>query len=204
MVLADLTYPGLAWRNAARVAKTRRTRISLWLHDAAIVLAGSALIALSAQVAIPLPFSPVPITGQTFGVLLVASLLGRSRGAAAALAYLAEGAAGLPVFAGAAAGPAVLLGPTGGYLLGFVPAAALCGALAERGWDRTGLRTAVSMILGNIVILALGLSWLARFVGAPQVLALGFWPFVPGDIVKIGLAAALLPLGWKALGARGR
>lgn len=174
------------------------------LYDLALVASGSLLIALSAQVAVPLPFSPVPVTGQTFGVLFVASILGRARGTAAALAYLAEGAAGLPVFAGLAAGPAILLGPTGGYLLGFVPAAWLCGALAERGWDRTPLRTTASMILGNIAIFALGLPWLARFVGASNVWALGFWPFLPGDIVKIGLAAALLPLGWKALGARGR
>lgn len=174
------------------------------LYDLALIAAGSLLIALSAQVAIRLPFSPVPVTGQTFGVLFVASILGRARGPAAVLAYLAEGAAGLPVFAGLAAGPAILLGPTGGYLLGFVPAAWLCGALAERGWDRTPLRTTASMILGNIAIFALGLPWLARFVGASNVWALGFWPFLPGDIVKIGLAAALLPLGWKALGARGR
>jgi biotin transport system substrate-specific component len=118
------------------------------------------------------------------------------------LAYLAEGAAGLPVFAGAAAGPAKLIGPTGGYLAGFVLGAYVCGALAERGWDRTPLKTTVSMILGNIAIFAVALPWLARFVGASNVWTMGFWPFIPGDIVKIGLAAALLPLGWKALGKR--
>ncbi|HEU4333771.1 MAG TPA: biotin transporter BioY [Candidatus Eisenbacteria bacterium] len=200
MVLADLNRP----RFARRREVTRLGAVGALLYDLALIAAGSLIIALSAQVAIPLPFSPVPVTGQTFGVLFVASILGRVRGAAAVLAYLAEGAAGLPVFAGLAAGPAKLLGPTGGYLIGFVPAAWLCGALAERGWDRTPLRTAASMILGNIAIFALGLPWLARFVGASNVWALGFWPFLPGDIVKIGLAAALLPLGWKALGARGR
>ncbi|HSQ59731.1 MAG TPA: biotin transporter BioY [Acidobacteriota bacterium] len=206
MVLADLRRPRFA-RSAAGAAESG-ARVA-WpaaalLYDLALIAAGSLLIALSAQVAIPLPFSPVPVTGQTFGVLFVASMLGRARGTAAVLAYLAEGAAGLPVFAGLAAGPAKLLGPTGGYLLGFVPGAWLCGALAERGWDRTPLRATASMILGNIAIFALGLPWLARFVGASNVWALGFWPFLPGDIVKIGLAAALLPLGWKALGARGR
>jgi biotin transport system substrate-specific component len=194
MVIADVLRPGFA----------RQTALSTFAYDLALIAAGSALIALSAQVAIPLTFSPVPVTGQTFGVLLVASLLGRMRGTAAVLAYLAEGAAGLPVFAGAAAGPAVMLGPTGGYLAGFALGAYVCGGLAERGWDRAPLRTAASMILGNLAIFALALPWLARFVGAPSVWALGFWPFIPGDIVKIGLAAALLPLAWKALGARGR
>jgi biotin transport system substrate-specific component len=203
MVLADLIRFGAP---GARVSSSSRPALvaSPTLRDFALVLAGSAAIALSAQVALPLPFSPVPVTGQTFGVLLVASILGRARGAAAVLAYLAEGAVGLPVFAGFAAGPAVFLGPTGGYLLGFLPAAWLCGLLAERGWDRTPLRATASMLLGNVAIFALGLPWLARFVGASNVWGLGFWPFIPGDIVKIGLAAALLPLGWKALGARGR
>jgi biotin transport system substrate-specific component len=206
MVLADLRRPRFARPAAGASASDVRAGrpAAALLYDLALIAAGSLLIALSAQVAIPLPFSPVPVTGQTFGVLFVASALGRARGTAAVLAYLAEGAAGLPVFAGLAAGPAKLLGPTGGYLLGFVPGAWLCGALAERGWDRTPLRTTTSMILGNIAIFAFGLPWLARFVGASSVWALGFWPFLPGDIAKIGLAAALLPLGWKALGARGR
>jgi len=196
MVIADALRPGFA--------RPTVTPAAAFAYDLALIAAGSALIALSAQVAIPLPLSPVPVTGQTFAVLLVASLLGRVRGTAAVLAYLAEGAAGLPVFAGAAAGPAALLGPTGGYLAGFTLGAYVCGFLAERGWDRTPLKTTASMILGNIAIFALALPWLARFVGASNVWALGFWPFIPGDIVKIGLAAALLPIGWKALGARGR
>lgn len=164
-----------------------------------LVLAGSALIAVSAWVAIPLPFSPVPVTGQTLAVLLVGSALGARRGAASALAYLAEGASGLPVFAGGAAGPHVLVGPTGGYLAGFVLGAYVCGALAERGWDRRPLQTVGSMLLGNLAILAPGLLWLSPFVGSSRVLALGLIPFVPGDVVKIALAAALLPLGWKLL-----
>jgi len=169
------------------------------VYEILLVAAGSVLIALSAYVAVPLPFSPVPVTGQTFAVLLVGSALGARRGAAAALAYLAEGCAGLPVFAGGAAGAHVLVGPTGGYLLGFVPGAFLCGALAERGWDRSVLGTVASMALGNVAILAPGLLWLARFVGSERVLALGLDPFLPGDVVKIALAAALLPLAWKRL-----
>ncbi len=172
-------------------------------YDLASILAGSIFIALSAQVALSLPFSPVPITGQTFAVLLVGAVLGRNRGAAAALAYLGEGAAGLPVFAGGLAGPAVLMGPTGGYLIGFVLGAWLCGALAERGWDRGVTGTVGSMILGNVAIFVVALPWLARFVGAENVWVMGFWPFLPGDAVKIGLAAAVLPAAWKATRARG-
>jgi len=169
-------------------------------YELLLVAAGSLLIALSAWVAVPLPFSPVPVTGQTFAVLLVGSALGARRGAAAALAYLAEGCSGLPVFAGGAAGPHVLVGPTGGYLAGFVLGALVCGALAERGWDRRVLTTVFSMILGNIAILIPGLLWLQRFVGPESTLAMGLFPFLPGDVVKIALAAALLPLAWKRLG----
>ena len=169
------------------------------LYEILLVLAGSALIAVSAWVALPLPFSPVPVTGQTFGVLLVGSALGARRGAAAALAYLAEGCSGLPVFAGGAAGAQVLAGPTGGYLLGFVPGALLCGALAERGWDRRPIPTVASMALGNIAILVPGLLWLSRFVGMEHALPLGLFPFIPGDVVKIALAAAVLPLGWRLI-----
>ena len=187
------------WRPAPAVADPRARALSI-IYDLGLVLAGSALIALSAQVAIPLPFSPVPVTGQTFAVLLVGAALGRWRGAAAVITYIAEGAAGLPVFAGASAGPAVLIGPTGGYLLGFIPGAWLCGLLSEHGWDRRVGSTVLSMLLGNVVIFAVALPWLVRFVGASNVWTMGFWPFIPGDIVKIGLAAAALPLAWKWLG----
>jgi biotin transport system substrate-specific component len=187
------------WRPAPAVAGPRGRALSI-IYDLGLLLAGSALIALSAQVAIPLPFSPVPVTGQTFAVLLVGAALGRWRGAAAVVTYIAEGAAGLPVFAGASGGPAVLIGPTGGYLLGFIPGAWLCGLLSEHGWDRRAGSTVLSMLLGNVVIFAVALPWLARFVGATNVWAMGFWPFIPGDIVKIGLAALALPLAWKWLG----
>lgn len=197
--MADVIRPAFARPGAGTAAQVRAGSFA---YDLILVLAGSGLIAASAQVWFSLPFSPVPVTGQTFGVLFVASLLGRGRGAAAALLYLAEGAAGLPVFAEMKAGPHILLGPTGGYLAGFVPGAWLCGALAERGFDRRVGGTILSMLLGNVAIFALGLPWLARYVGAENALALGFWPFLPGDVVKIGLAAALLPLGWRILGAR--
>jgi biotin transport system substrate-specific component len=200
--LADALRPAFA-RPRAMDALPRPVDTARKLaYDTTLVLLGSALIALSARVAIPLPFSPVPITGQTFAVLLVGAALGPWRGAAALLAYLAEGAAGLPVFAGAHTSPAALLGPTGGYLFGFVPAAWICGYLAERGWDRNVWGTVASMILGNVAIFAVALPWLARFVGSGNVLALGFWPFLPGDVVKIALAAAALPLTWKWIGTR--
>ena len=174
-------------------------RASLLFHEAILVLSGSALIAASAWIAVPLPFSPVPVTAQTFAVLLVGSALGARRGAAAAIAYLGEGALGLPVFAGGSGGAHVLAGPTGGYLAGFVAGAWLCGLLAGRGWDRRVVTTVLSMALGNLAILAPGLLWLSRFVGSGRVLALGLAPFLPGDAVKIATAAVMLPLGWKLI-----
>jgi biotin transport system substrate-specific component len=144
-----------------------------------------------------LPFSPVPITGQTFGVLLVAMALGRVRGSAVVLAYLAEGAAGLPVFAGGAAGIGVLAGPTGGYLIGFLLAAYLTGWLADHGWDKGYFKSAAAMFAGNVVLFACGLAQLSLFVPSGAVLALGLYPFVVGGIVKITVAAVILPSVWK-------
>ncbi len=167
------------------------------VREIALVLTGSWLIALSAQIEIPL--WPVPFTAQTFGVLLVAALLGSRRGALTVLTYLAQGAMGLPVFAGGAAGIVRFAGPTGGYLIGFVAAAFVVGWLSERGWDRHVLATSVAMLLGNITIYAFGLPWLANFVGWEAALGAGFLPFVAGDLIKIALAALVLPLGWALL-----
>lgn len=174
------------------------------------VVAGSALITLAARVAIPLPFSPVPITGQTFAVLLVGAALGSRLGALTVLSYLAEGLAGLPVFAGGtsawspgAAGAPVIVGPTAGYLAGFVLAAFVVGWLAERGLDRHVAGTLFAMALGNVAIYALGLLWLARFVGADRAVPLGLVPFLVGDALKIVLAAVALPAAWRVVG-RGR
>ena len=167
------------------------------VQHAALIALGSLVIALSAQLVVHLPFTPVPITGQSFGVLYVGALLGSRRGAAAAALYLLEGASGLPFFAGA-----TLLGPTLGYLAGFVPAAYLTGWLAERGWDRRPWTAFAMTILGSAPILALGLLGLWRFAGPAGLLAQGLWPFLPGDLVKAAASAGLLPLGWKFLGAR--
>ena len=171
------------------------------LRNAVLIVLFSLITAAAAQVSIPLPFTPVPITGQTFAVLLTGALLGSRLGALSLLLYLAEGAAGLPVFALGRSGLATLLGPTGGYLLAFPVAAFVVGWLAERGWDRRVFTTALAMLLGNLVIYAGGVPWLARFVGGlPEAVALGMVPFLPGDAIKLVLAALLLPTGWALLG----
>ncbi len=170
-----------------------------------LMLAGSAFIALSAQVQVPL--WPVPMTGQTFAVLIVGVAYGWRLGAATLLLYMAEGAMGIPVFAKAAAGPAVIMGPTGGYIMGFVLAAAVIGYLAERGWDRNVWSMALAMAIGNAAIYLLGLPWLALYlagVGAEQPVAAaiagGLTPFLLGDALKLALAACLLPVAWKFMG----
>jgi len=183
LVLADALWPAISLR-----------------RDAALTILGTLLLALSAQLEIPL--HPVPITGQTFGVLLIGAVLGSKRGALSVLAYLAAGAAGLPVFAGFGFGPAKFLGLTGGYLLGFVPAAFVVGLLCERGWDRRVWTTAMAMTLGTVLIYVPGILWLSRFMGWDQTLQFGVVPFVPGDLLKVALAALALPPAHRLLGNR--
>ena len=184
------------WSLANRYTTPRSHAVS-GIYEAVLVLACSGLIALSAQAAVPLPFSPVPVSGQTLAVLLIASALGRRLGSAAVLTYLAEGAMGLPVFAGGISGPAALIGPSGGYLVGFLPAAWVCGALAERGWDRNVLGMVASMVAGEIVLFATGVFWLSRTVGPAAVWGMGLLPFLPGEVAKIVIAATALPLSWR-------
>ncbi len=167
-----------------------------WALDAALVVLFSAFVALTAQVEIPL--WPVPLTLQTLGVLFTGAVLGSRRGALALLLYLAEGAVGLPVFAGGASSVEYMLGPTGGYLVGFVVAAGVVGWLAERGWDRRRVWTAVAMVLGNVVIYVFGVAWLAVFLGdLGGALVQGMLLFVVGDLIKIAVATLTLPGGWK-------
>jgi biotin transport system substrate-specific component len=167
------------------------------LTNAALVAGASLVTAMAAQVAIPLPWSPVPLTGQTFAVLLCGAVLGPRRALAAQLLYLAEGAAGLPVFAGGTAGAAVFAGPTAGYLAAFPVAAAVTGALAERGWDRRFATMLAAMLLGSAVIFAAGLLVLSRFVPPPALLGAGLLPFVPGDLIKSVLAGVAFPAAWR-------
>ncbi len=168
-----------------------------FLSDLGLVLAFSLFNALLAQISIPLPFTPVPITGQTFAVLLTGALLGSRLGVAAILAYLAEGSAGLPFFAGGAHGFAQVTGPTGGYLVGFLAAAFVVGWLAERGWVRDVPHAVAAMLAGEVAIYVFGLAWLSRYVPASQLLALGLTPFIPGDAIKLAAAAIVLPTGWR-------
>lgn len=175
-------------------------------YDIILIFGGSLLIALSAQISFRLPFSPVPITGQTFAILMAGALLGANRGALCVLAYLFEGAIGLPVFAGGGAGIIWLFGPTGGYLVGFVAAAWAVGKLCERGWDRNIISTVCCMIIGNICLYSCGVLWLSYLAWAgnsglnlSQILTAGVYPFVVGEVIKMILAAVMLPCGWKLL-----
>lgn len=177
--------------NYAEILQSR-IHLPAWAYNLLLVLSASLLIAVSAQFAFQLPFSPVPVTGQTLTVLLIGALLGRNRGSAAVGLYLLEGASGLPVFAGGKAGLAVLWGPTGGYLIGFAAAAYLVGWLVEQGWDRNPSTAAGSMILGSGLIYLFGLAWLGTLIGFQNALPLGLYPFLVGDLVKIILAAGIL------------
>ena len=160
-----------------------------------LAIGGSSFVAAASQIYVPL--QPVPITMQTFAVLVIGAAYGWRLGAGTVALFLAEGAVGLPVFAGFTGGLPTLFGPTGGYLFGFVLAAGLVGWLAERGWDRRPHMTGLAMLLGNIVIYVPGLLWLAKFVVTEEVLAAGLMPFLWGDLVKLLLAVAALPLAWK-------
>jgi biotin transporter BioY len=161
------------------------------LSDAGLVVAFSLFTAVMAHIAIPLPFTPVPITGQTFAVLITGAVLGARLGTAAMMLYLAEGFAGLPVFA-AATGSF-----TYGYLVGFVVATFLIGWLADRGWTRDLLLTIFAMITGEIAIYFFGLLWLAHLVPPDKVLEFGFFPFLIGDAIKLIAAVAVIPAGWR-------
>ncbi|HVS81271.1 MAG TPA: biotin transporter BioY [Pyrinomonadaceae bacterium] len=167
------------------------------VRQVGLVIGFSLLTAAAAQVVIPI--GPIPITGQTFVVLLTGALLGSRLGALAMIAYLVEGASGLPFFFGGHFGLAHLVGPTGGYLISFPAAAYVTGAFAEHGWDRRFLSAAAAMAIGSAVILFCGWAWFSFAWHTPPMLALAqtVTNLVPGDIIKILLAAAVLPSGWK-------
>jgi biotin transport system substrate-specific component len=166
------------------------------LSDAGLVIAFSLFTGLMAHIAVPLPFTPVPITGQTFAVLLCGALLGARLGTASMLAYLTEGMIGLPVFA-VAPGSASY-----GYLAGFVAAAFIVGWFADQGWTKGLPRTVVAMVAGEVAIYFFGLLWLAHFVPPSKVLDFGLFPFLIGDAIKLAVAAAVVPAGWRLSGRR--
>lgn len=170
-------------------------RVPSLARQALLVVAGSLVVALLAQVSIPLPFTPVPVTGQTLAVLLVGGALGSRLGSLSMLLYLAEGAIGLPVFAHGQHG--LPIGPTGGYLVGFIVMAAVVGWLHERGVGKNLGRSLASMIVAEFVLYAVALPWLAMYVGWSHVLVDGFLPFITGDALKLFLAGLLLPAAWR-------
>lgn len=173
-------------------------RTTDWVRGLFLIIMGSLFVALLAQIEIPLPFTPVPITGQTLGVLLVGALLGSRRGAAALALYLAEGGLGLPFFAGGASGLGILTGATAGYLVGFVGAAYAVGWLAEQGLERSVRTSVIPFLVGTVIIYVCGAVWLSVVLGSvEQAVALGVAPFLLGDALKLMLAAALLPGAWK-------
>ncbi len=169
------------------------------LWDVVLVAGFACLTAAFAQISFWI--GPVPVTGQTFAVLLAGALLGSRRGALSQLTYLAVGADGIPYWfaLGGPPGIARLVGPTGGYLIGFVAVAFVVGWLAERGWDRRVGTAALAMLAGEIVLYIFGLSWLAHFVSGGAVLQAGLYPFVIGDLIKVAAAALILPSGWLLL-----
>jgi len=174
---------------------------NLWARNAMVILAGSFILTISAKLSIP--FYPVPMTLQTLVVLCLGMVLGPKLGVATVLAYLAQGAIGLPVFAGTpekGIGIAYMLGTTGGYLLGFIVATFVVGCLAHRRWDRSMFTALAAMVIGNAIIYAFGLVWLGTIVGWDKpVLAWGMTPFLLGDFAKVLIASALLPYLWKLI-----
>ncbi|MFH5823302.1 biotin transporter BioY [Georgenia sp. AZ-5] len=194
-VLADLLPGGLP--RAAAVPRSRAR-----LRDAALVLGGAALVAGIGQVAVPLPFTPVPLTLGTFAVLLVGAALGPARGALSIAVFLLAGVAGAPVFADGTSGAAFA---SFGYAVGYLPAAALLGWLARRGGDRSPWRTALAAVVSTAVVYTVGVPWLMAFlgIGLGEALVIGVAPFLVGDAIKAIAAATLLPSAWRVLGERG-
>jgi biotin transport system substrate-specific component len=179
-------------------------RMGVRVRNIALIVIGALLIYLTARLAIPVPGSPVPVTGQTFGVLLVGGALGFRRGLSSVGLYVLIGLIGLPWFAENKGGVNVILGATGGYLIGFVLAGAVVGRLAELGWDRRILGALGAMILGNAIIYVVGVPWLMAVAHYDFMTGIekGVRPFLIGDAIKLCLAAAAFPIAWWVVGRR--
>jgi biotin transport system substrate-specific component len=179
-------------------------RVSTRVRHIALIVLGALFIYLTARIAFPVPGSPVPVTGQTFGVLLVGGALGMKRGVASVLLYLLIGLIGFPFFAEGKGGIGVIVAATGGYLIGFLVAAAVVGRLAELGWDRKFLGAAGAMLIGNIVIYLIGVPWLMAVTGYSlgEAIEKGVMPFLVGDAIKLLLAAGVFRGAWWILGRR--
>ncbi len=191
MTSQSIYFPTLATVLWPKLAADRN-----WLRQITLAIIGVALLILSSKIKIP--FYPVPVTMQTFIVLALGIVYGWKLGTSTILLYLAAGVMGIPVFAGTGAGFAYLAGPTGGYLIGFVIAAAVTGYLAEKGWDRKIVLTFIAMLIGNIIIYIPGLIWLANVLGWDKpILEWGLYPFIVGDLTKIVLAMLVIPMAWK-------
>jgi biotin transport system substrate-specific component len=173
------------------------------VRDVLLVLGGAGFVGLMAQIIVPLPWTPVPVTGQTLAVLCVGAAFGPVRALSSMILYLAAGVAGLPWFADGASGWG---GPAFGYILGFIVAALVVGALAARGADRTPIKAVPAMLLGTLIIYAVGVPWLMDSLGVSlsKAIELGVRPFVGGDLIKVALAAGLLPAAWRIAGDRRR
>jgi biotin transport system substrate-specific component len=181
------------WPSAQAASKTERA-----LRGALLAIAGSLVLVASAKAQVP--FWPVPMTLQTLALQLLVMGLGARYGAAAVALYLLEGAVGLPVFAGSperGVGLAYMVGPTGGYLVGFVAAALAMGALAERGWSRRWTLAFAAGLIGTVIILSCGVAWLTTQIGFDKAIDVGLTPFLWPSLVKVAFAAALLPLCWR-------
>ena len=178
-----------------------QSRVARALRDVLLVLGAAGFVGALAQISVHLSFTPVQITGQTLGVLLAGTALGWRRAAASMAVYAVAGVAGVPWFAGASSGYA---GASFGYIVGFFFAATACGYLADRGADRSVLQSVPAMIVGEIIIYAFGLAWLAldAHLGAAATLRDGLTPFVAGDAIKAAIAAGLLPVAWRLAGRR--
>jgi biotin transport system substrate-specific component len=190
-----MTYPSMS---AALLLGEADSKVQRAVRYALLALAGSALITLCTQISLPL--FPVPMTLQTFAVFLIGLTYGWRLGGITVALYLLEGALGLPVFSGGKGGMLVFMGPTAGYLVGFLLAATACGWFAERGFDRSYFKLLVALLLGNVLLYVPGLLWLGTLIGWDKpVLEYGLYPFISGDLLKISMAVLLLPTAWKVV-----